>query len=493
VSYLKRKIKNKMTSSDDIPTEYKVILEKEYYKLDPSKPTIGLLMMVKNENKRLHVSLNSVIGHVDALIIFDTGSTDNTIDIIRNFSETHKINLYLIQGEFTNFSISRNTSLHYADSIGVHYLLLLDCNDELRGGKNLKLFVNDYFTKNNNCFLVCQEWFNGLNEKYYNIRLVKNRCGWRYRGSVHEWMKDTNKEGPEPTYPVIRIPDELGIVLYQDRTQDDDKSGKRFTRDRELLLKDHLTNPKDPRTLFYLAQTCECLLKYDEALYYSKLRLEQDGFEEEKFHSYMRCGNSCLQLEHNWEDVMGWYIKAYEHSLRAEAVVKIADYYRHRALTQDSLENHNRMVHNSLQEGKEVKVPYNRKPTNFWRIAYMFAHEACDLSYPDYCILFVDKGMYDYYRWHLMGIIGFYVGKYEEGKAAALKALATKINPEENEKILKFYLDHEEADKKIIPVVETKGQYINKTYDELKQKYPGLPHKQLQNKAVAIWKKRSKK
>ena len=36
--------------------------------------------------------------------------------------------------------------------------------------------------------------------------------------------------------PVIKIPD--NIVLYQDRTQDDDKSFKRFTRDKELLLKE---------------------------------------------------------------------------------------------------------------------------------------------------------------------------------------------------------------------------------------------------------------
>ena len=163
-----------MSNNVDIPTEYKIIIEKEYYKLVPDKPTIGLLMMVKNENKRIHVSLNSIIGHVDALIIFDTGSTDNTIDIIKDFSEKYKINLYLIQGEFVNFSISRNTSLYYADTINVHYILLLDCNDELKGGNNLRSLAAEYYNKPNNAFLVCQQWFTGLSDKYYNVRFIKN-------------------------------------------------------------------------------------------------------------------------------------------------------------------------------------------------------------------------------------------------------------------------------------------------------------------------------
>jgi len=494
-----------MTSSVDNPTEYKVIIEKEYYKLNAQKPTIGLLMMVKNETKRLHVSLNSVVGYVDALIIFDTGSTDNTIDIIKNFSEKNRINLYLIQGSFVNFCVSRNTSLYYADKIGVHYLILLDSNDELRGGEGLRALVKDFFEKPNSAFLVCQEWYTGGgSDKYYNIRLVKNRCGWRYRGSVHEWMKDTNSKGPDPIHPVVRIPDELGIVLYQDRTQDDDKTAKRFIRDRELLLKDYQDNPTDPRTLFYLAQTCECLGNFEEALYYSKLRLELEGFLEEKFHSYMRCGKSCVVLEHNWEQVLGWFMKAYEDSLRAEPLVKIADYYRFQALKQDIEENQKKQEHDKKQElcsekeGESYKkIPYNRKPTYYWRLAYMFLHEACELEYPKQCILFVDKSIYDYYRWHIMGIVGFYVGKYEEGKAASLKAIATGINKEENEKILKFYTDREQKvgnNNKIEEKKELRSEYIDRVIGEMKQQHPNVPIQQLHRRALAMWKKsRSKK
>ena len=43
------------------------------------KAHIALVIMVKNENKRLHVTLNSVLGHVNSIIMYDTGSDDNTI------------------------------------------------------------------------------------------------------------------------------------------------------------------------------------------------------------------------------------------------------------------------------------------------------------------------------------------------------------------------------------------------------------------------------
>lgn len=447
------------------------IIKKEYSVLDRSKPTIGLLMMVKNEEKRLQVSLDSLVGQVDALIFYDTGSTDKTIEIIENFSEKHKINLYLKKGDFVDFSTSRNISLDFADTVDVHYLLLLDCNDELQcSDNNLKNITKSFLNKDTNAFLVCQQWWCGQLDKYYNIRLVKARCGWRYMGSVHEWMKDTLSATDQPRFAVARLSD--NIVLYQDRTKDDDKTGKRFNRDRELLLRDHKKDPKEPRTLFYLAQTCQCLGLQDEALYYSKLRLELQGFIEERFHSYIRCGTTSIVLGHDWNDCMKWFIRCYEEFRRAEPLVKIADYYRHKA---DAL-------------GKDKKSAFN-----LWRTAYMYIKEACQLSYPEECILFVDKGVYEYYRWHVMGVVAFYVGSFEEGKEACLKAIAQNINKEINEKNLQFYLDAEKKTGRKNPEkIVTKQQFITKTELELQKQFPDVPRAQIIKRAAAMWKKRSK-
>lgn len=51
---------------------------------------LSLVMIVKNESKIIERCLDSVKSIIDSIIISDTGSTDNTIEIIENYIE--KIN-----------------------------------------------------------------------------------------------------------------------------------------------------------------------------------------------------------------------------------------------------------------------------------------------------------------------------------------------------------------------------------------------------------------
>jgi glycosyltransferase involved in cell wall biosynthesis len=453
---------------------YTVIIEKEYKKLSRTKPTIGAIMMVKNEHKRIHVSLNSVVGHVDALIIYDTGSTDNTVDIIKEFSKKHEINLYMISGEFIDFATSRNVSLEYADTKDVHYLVLLDTNDELKNGEGLREFAKEQIGKPSTGYLMCQEWWSGQHDKYYNVRFVKAHEGWRYRGTVHEWMKNTKYDSDEKAPQIYRMKDD--ILLYQDRTKDDDKSTSRFSRDYDLLIKEHQKDRDEPRTAFYLAQTCACLNNVDDAYYFYKIRTELKGFQEERFHAFLRCGDLSVKMGHDWVDSMGWFMKAFEHSHRVEPLIHIIEHYRHKKK---------------------------------WLIAYTFADLACKLNYPDYCILFVDKLSYKYKRWHNLGIIGWYAGFHKEGKIGCLKAIECGLNNELDTKNLKFYTDEEEKNGMIVDHnrvsnsvvsrsstsggdgVNKKG-FMNNVMGQLKNKYPTLTPKQLGAKATKMWKDRKK-
>jgi hypothetical protein len=397
---------------------------------------IAVLIMVKNEKKRLNVTLESIKNFADSLVIFDTGSTDNTIEICKEFSKKNKIPLRLKEGEFVNFEVSRNESIDFAETFNdIDYILLLDTNDELRNGEMLRNILEE--NKIHTAFMLCQEWFSGVIDKYYNVRLIKARAKWRYVGSVHEYIKCFNEKGDEKN--IARIEDK--IVLYQDRTQDDYKSQKRFHRDEELLIEEYKKDKNNSRTIFYLAQTCLCLNKYEDALYYYKLRTELEGFKEEKYYSFYKCGIISFALKHSWHDSMSWFLKAYDCIKRAEPLVGITEYY------------------------------YKNKQ---WDMAYIFINLACKLEYPNDCILFVNRLVYDYKRWNLMGIIAFYNGNYKEGKDALYKAIEggkkNNIDVSLDKNNLKFYYDkdkelsknnHENVKKEINKELSNKEKLVN--------------------------------
>jgi glycosyltransferase involved in cell wall biosynthesis len=374
-------------------------------------PHIALLIMLKDEEKRLHVTLDSVVGTVQSIVAYDTGSTDNTIKILKEFSEKHNIPLKLKEGTFVNFSTSRNISLDFADTFtNIDYYLLCDVNDELRcGNKLLKYAKEELNIKEHQCYLMCQHWLSGNYDKYFNTRFIKSKSGWRYKGSVHEYMYDTNIDKGLPVTIVHRIPDET-IVLYQDRNKDNNKSGPRFLRDKDLLLTDHKKDPTEPRTIFYLAQTFSCLGMVEDSFYYYKLRTEYPGFWEERFHAQLRCGELSEVLKHDWYTSLSFYMKAFEYSIRAEPLIKIAQHYQ------------------------------NNKN---WILAHAFAHLACSIEYPKDCILFVDKRAYDYTRWHILGIVAFYANHFDEGKVSCLEALKHSTSPDLDNTNLKFYTDRE--------------------------------------------------
>ena len=66
---------------------------------------IAVLLMVKNEKIRLPITLKSIKGIADSLVLFDTGSEDETIEIAKSFCDENNIPFRLKQGTFVNFSI----------------------------------------------------------------------------------------------------------------------------------------------------------------------------------------------------------------------------------------------------------------------------------------------------------------------------------------------------------------------------------------------------
>ena len=100
--------------------------------------------------------------------------------------------LYFVDG---NTKIKVSELIEDNDSFeDINYILLLDCNDELRNGDILRKFAEDSINIPSTAFLITQEWFSGALDSYYNTRFIKSRQGWRYIGVVHEYMATNIEE-----------------------------------------------------------------------------------------------------------------------------------------------------------------------------------------------------------------------------------------------------------------------------------------------------------
>jgi glycosyltransferase involved in cell wall biosynthesis len=355
---------------------------------------LAIVMMLKNEERRLHVTLASIASVAQSLIVLDTGSTDNTLTLLHEFVDTHpSIQFHLLQRPFKDFATSRNELLDFVDTFpDVDFMLMMDCNDELRGGDALRAFAEMQMTTTTQGWMMCQEWFTGDTIKYHNARFLRARCGWRYKGVVHEYLYSTEDAA-------LRIQERVpaGISLFQDRVLDDDKSSKRFVRDYDLLMDAHKADPSNTRTMFYMAQTCACLGKDDEAYRFYCLRAAvEEGFAEERFEALTRCGEYVHrhigeQPEYTWDVALALFMKAVTVFPRIEPLLEMAKYYQKRG---------------------------------DMAAAYLFLHGACVSDIPENSLLFVNKRQYEYERWHLMGIVAYYCKQYIEGYGACQKAIA---------------------------------------------------------------------
>lgn len=330
------------------------------------------------------MTLNSLLDEgkskVDSIIVYDTGSTDGTMGILKEFCKKYGIKQHVKTGKFEDFSTSRNVALRFADTFTeVDFLLLMDCNDEYRG--DVRSFCEGV-PSDQVAWLLHQCWWSGVMTRYYNVRLIRPRVGWKYRGAVHEYITRDN--------PDEMVRDKVpGVELYQDRTQDDDKTGKRFHRDKKMLLREYkrMGVNRDPRTVFYLAQTCLCLQDKPLALKYYMERCEMEGFYEERYHSHYMVGKLLLE-KGSIERGIYYLLESTKIFPRVEPLLELVKYYRDK---------------------------------NMW-MATQFGIMACKLPYPN-AILFVDEGQYRYERFHLLGIVAYYAGEYEAGRMAIEEAI----------------------------------------------------------------------
>src|ERR1700722_1058976 len=99
-------------------------------------PRICLTMIVRNEEKIIERCLDSVKDIVDCISICDTGSTDKTVQIIKQYMQMHDIPGKVYNHEWKNFGHNRTLSAQAAKQtltslnfpLENTYLLFLDAD-----------------------------------------------------------------------------------------------------------------------------------------------------------------------------------------------------------------------------------------------------------------------------------------------------------------------------------------------------------------------------
>ena len=274
-------------------------------------PTLCLNMIVKNESKIITRLFDSVISIIDCYCICDTGSTDNTCDIITNYFKDKNIPGKIIKEPFKNFEYNRNFSL--TNCLGMSdYILFLDADMIL----NIKNF-NKKDLVNADHFSILQ----GNDNFYYqNLRIIKNNGLYFYIGVTHEYINT-----PANSKNGLINKNELFITDYGDGGSKNDKA----ERDIRLLTEGIINEPHNSmRYLFYLANTYKDCGQNENAIETYKKRIQLGGWIEEIWYSLYSIGLCYKRMDKNSDAIFYW-LEAYDkHPNRIENIYEITDYYR---------------------------------------------------------------------------------------------------------------------------------------------------------------------
>ena len=286
-------------------------------------PKLALNMIVKNESKIITRLFDSLDGIIDCYCICDTGSTDNTVELITNYFLAKGIPGQVIVEPFKNFEYNRTFALQAckgcANTVAADYVLLMDADMVLERGPQFDATQFKLGLQKADVFHL----FQGNDRfSYKNVRIVKNHLDISYWGVTHE---------------VINTPDGTRYdqidraVLFIDDIGDGGAKSDKFTRDIRLLLEGLQEKPNNDRYTFYLANSYRDNGEREKAIETYKKRIEIGGWFDEVWQSYYNIGR-CYSWLGEPEKAISYWMLAYDYfPKRLENIYEIMNYYRNQS------------------------------------------------------------------------------------------------------------------------------------------------------------------
>ena len=294
--------------------------------------TICLNMIVKDEAHIIASTLENLCHYIefDYWVIVDTGSTDNTKQIISDFFKDRNIKGELHETEWKNFGFNRSDALSKAFN-KTDYLLIFDADDRIVGEFVLpkELNLDGYHLKF------------GDNFSYVRLLLVNNALRWKFMGVLHEYIICTNEnysckyENIEGNYHLVS-----------------GKSGARSNnpnkyRDDALILEtayDEAQKNKDDimvRYSFYCAQSYKDAGNHERSIEWYKKRIGHGGWNQEVYCSYITIGQLCAKMNNIESAFYYWALSFNADPERCEGIYYIIKHCREKGIFQLALHYYN--------------------------------------------------------------------------------------------------------------------------------------------------------
>lgn len=141
-------------------------------------PSLGLIMIVRNEQANLPLSLGPVAGFFDQVVVVDSGSEDNTVKLAQGMgAQVHRINWR------DDFSYARNISIQQAKT---DWLLWLDADNRIEDINSLQQLRQ--MLPNSPAILWGLEKISHSGELLWQKRVFPRLPEVYFRGLVHEQL-----------------------------------------------------------------------------------------------------------------------------------------------------------------------------------------------------------------------------------------------------------------------------------------------------------------
>lgn len=266
-------------------------------------------MIVKNEEKVLKRCLNSVKDIVDEIIIVDTGSTDNTREISKEF--TDKV---LDFNWINDFSAARNYSFSKAT---MDYIFWVDADDIILPEDQIK-FKQLKQSLDPSVDIVMMKYNVGYDENgnitfsYFRERLSKRSNSYTWKEPVHEFLERWGN--------IINV--DVCITHKKEIPS---------TPDRNLVIYENLIASGTELSLrgtYYYARELYYNKKYDLAIkYFNKFLDAEGGWIEDKIFACFNL-SLCYEYVNDKKNVFKTLLRSFEYDTpRAEICCQLGDYY----------------------------------------------------------------------------------------------------------------------------------------------------------------------